>query len=45
MQTIGAHRIGFFRWIDNKIEWEKLLDFMILSVAKLLEGRPAEAQT
>ena len=45
MQTIGAHRIGFFRWIDEKMEWEKLLDFMILSAAKLLEGQPAEAQT
>lgn len=42
MQTIGAHRIGFFRWIDDEMEWEKLLDFMILSATKLVEGREAK---
>ncbi|MEE8231718.1 MAG: hypothetical protein V3R46_00155 [Thermoplasmata archaeon] len=45
MQTIGAHRIGFLRWIDDEMGWEKLMDFMILSAAKLLKGQPAEVQT
>ncbi|MFQ5962218.1 MAG: hypothetical protein ACE5MG_12560 [Candidatus Methylomirabilales bacterium] len=44
MQTIGAHRIGFFRWIDHEMEWEKFLDFMILSATKLVEGQAAEAE-
>ncbi|MFQ6013403.1 MAG: hypothetical protein ACE5LS_07145 [Thermoplasmata archaeon] len=45
MQTIGAHRIGFFRWIDDEMEWEKLQDYLILSTTKLVEGKPAEAKT
>ncbi|MFQ5908948.1 MAG: hypothetical protein ACE5JE_09035 [Thermoplasmata archaeon] len=45
MQTIGAHRIGFFRWIDGEMNWEKLLDNMILSATKLVEAPPAAART
>jgi hypothetical protein len=45
MQTIGAHRIGFFRWIDDEMEWEKLLDFMIRSAVKLVRTPPADSET
>ncbi|MFQ5986831.1 MAG: hypothetical protein ACE5KQ_05680 [Thermoplasmata archaeon] len=44
MQAIGAHRIGFFRWIDDEMEWEKLLDFMILSATKLVRSPSPESE-
>ncbi|MFQ5838875.1 MAG: hypothetical protein ACE5HJ_08885 [Thermoplasmata archaeon] len=42
MRTIGAHRAGFLRWIDDEMPWEKLLDLLILSVTRTAESLRAK---
>lgn len=44
MRTVGAHRIGFLKWIDGEMPWEKLLDYLILSTEKAMERIQAKAQ-
>ncbi len=43
MRTIGAHRSGFFRWIDGDMTWDRLIELMTLSVSKT--ARDIETKT
>ncbi len=43
MRVIGAHRVGFMRWIDGTMSWEKLLGLMVVSVTRTAQSRQAKA--
>lgn len=45
MRTVGAHRVGFFRWIDGEVPWDKLLDLILASVLKTSNTLQAKAST
>ncbi len=47
MRTVGAHRAGFFRWIDGEASWEELIDLIARSTTKTAErlGARATAET
>lgn len=38
MRVVGAHRVSFLKWIDGELPWDRLLDLIMLSVAKTAEG-------
>lgn len=38
MRTVGAHRVGFFRWIDEEMAWDRLADLIVRSVEKTAEA-------
>ncbi len=44
MRTIGAHRKGFFRWIDGVLPWDQFLDLIVLSVTKTAESLQSKAK-
>lgn len=45
MRVVGAHRAGFFRWIDGEMSWEALVEIIRRSTAKTAEGVAARART
>ena len=44
MQTVGAHRIGFLKWIDGEMGWDKLLEYILLSTKKAVERLQPKAE-
>lgn len=45
MRIVGAHRAGFFRWIDGEMSWDELVDIVMRSTAKTAGGMAARART
>lgn len=43
MRTVGAHRVGFFRWIEGEMEWDRLADLVVRSVAKTAQSLQEKA--
>jgi hypothetical protein len=44
MRAVGAHRVGFMRWIDGEMPWERFLDLLIVTVTKTAESFRAAAK-